>query len=415
MKMICRIIWRRGAGLAILALTALAACGGELDAADGLLRVRDDRTDLPLATLSPAWRERFDAGDDGFEQVFRGEDGLGPVYIRNSCAACHQKGGKGAGAVTKMAIFAADGLTLLPDQAVWLPYGPTVRPAVVGDAVGVWPPAGLAGLRLSRRLGPAIFGRGWLEAIDDAAIEAEARAQAGRGDGIHGRINWVRRQSRLNPDTRFHAQAPGARVIGRLGVKARIPTLDDFTADAYQGDMGLTSPLRPDELPTPAHPAGFTARRPDLTADTVNLVADYVRLVTLPRRLPRDGRGELLFARAQCAACHVPSLPTRADYPIPQLAGKEAPVYTDMLLHDMGDALADGVQEFSAGGRDWRTAPLIGVRHLRSYLHDGRASDIDTAIRLHAGDGSEANGSVATYLSFSPAERAALRAFVEAL
>ena len=136
-----------------------------------------------------------------------------------------------------------------------------------------------------------------------------------------------------------------------------------------------------------------------------------------------DARGAALFDQAKCGACHVPTMKTRADYPIAPLAGIDAPVYTDLLLHDLGSALADGIVEGEATGRDWRTAPLIGLRFNPTLMHDGRVpvmkadvpSAIDGALLAHASDGSEANESVSLYQSMSAADRQALLAFVASL
>jgi CxxC motif-containing protein (DUF1111 family) len=98
-----------------------------------------------------------------------------------------------------------------------------------------------------------------------------------------------------------------------------------------------------------------------------------------------------------------------------QLAGIYAPVYTDLLLHDMGEELADRQTDETAGPRDWRTAPLIGMRFQRSYLHDGRAATVEVAILKHAGPGSEANASVDKFQALPPDQRAALLDFVRGL
>jgi CxxC motif-containing protein (DUF1111 family) len=130
--------------------------------------------------------------------------------------------------------------------------------------------------------------------------------------------------------------------------------------------------------------------------------------------------GAALFEATQCAACHVPSLQTRADYPIPELAGIDAEVYTDFLVHRMGEVLADGLPvDPSADGQadsfEWRTSPLIGLRFNRTFLHDGRAKTVEEAVLAHEGEGSEANGSVARFRALSGDDRAALLEFVAAL
>ena len=115
--------------------------------------------------------------------------------------------------------------------------------------------------------------------------------------------------------------------------------------------------------------------------------------------------------------CHAPSLKTRPDYPLAVLAGIDAPIYSDVLLHDMGDSLADGVAKIDgeATSRDWRTTPLIGLRFDKELMHDGRAKTVGDAIRAHAGPGSEANESVQIFDSMSPADQKALLDFVGAL
>jgi CxxC motif-containing protein (DUF1111 family) len=122
--------------------------------------------------------------------------------------------------------------------------------------------------------------------------------------------------------------------------------------------------------------------------------------------------GAALFDQAKCSVCHVPSLKTRADYPIAQLAGIDAAVYTDFLLHDMGSALADGMADGDATSTEWRTAPLIALRYAKAYLHDGRVHTLDEAIRSHAG---EATVAATAYANLSDADRATLLAYVGAL
>jgi CxxC motif-containing protein (DUF1111 family) len=113
--------------------------------------------------------------------------------------------------------------------------------------------------------------------------------------------------------------------------------------------------------------------------------------------------------------CHVPILKTRADYPIPQLANIEAPIFSDLLLHDMGPDFSDGLAEYDAAASEWRTAPLIGLRHLRNYLHDGRAATVEDAILLHDSPGSEAATVAAKYKNLSDSEKQQLLDFVSSL
>ena len=296
-----------------------------------------DVFDVPIATATDAERQLFFAGDSLFELPLRDADGLGPLFTRTSCGACHSAGVRGPGAVQKMVVVDADGFTPSADQSA-LPYGHTVHPLyTAGAKSGVLPPSDLAGTRVkvTTRVGPPILGRGYVEAVLDSEIERIAAEQASRTDAIHGRINHVVYASEANPDTRFHKHQKGDLVIGRFGLKGRVATLDDFTADALQGDMGITSPLRPVELANPDDLTDDLKTGVDVSIDSVNLRAMYVRLTAIPRRKP-DAAGAALFAQAKCSACHVPSMKTRPDYPIASLAGIAAPIYSDLLLHDMG-------------------------------------------------------------------------------
>lgn len=394
-----------------LLLVALASCGPAIDPLAGLTVVTEDPTDLPLPDLDARWSQRFVDGDAAFEAPHRAADGLGPLFIRQSCNSCHAADAKGPGSVTKMVLVDSDG-KFAADQSA-LTWGHTVRAQLTaGAAKPIVPPD--AGVFTSLRMGPAVFGRGALEAIEDAEIERLEREPRG---GVSGRIHRVCRASEANPDQPFHAYAKGqCNLIGRFGLKARIATLDDFSADAYQGDMGLTSPLRPTELPNPDGLSDDDFPGLDLELETVNLASDYVRLIAMPRRpAPKVDDGPVLFAQAQCDTCHVPTLRTRADYPIPGWAGREVAVFTDLLLHDLGGRLADGLLEGDASGSEWRTAPLIGLRHLERFLHDGRALTLDAAIEAHASPGSEANASVDAYRSLSPEERERLLSYLRTL
>jgi CxxC motif-containing protein (DUF1111 family) len=410
-------MWRHARTCFFSALWVCAGCGAEpaSDPLAGLTIVGDDPTDVPLASASTSERARFVEGDGRFDAFFRESDGLGPLYVRQACSSCHDGAGRGPGAVQKMAMVEEDGVTPLPDQSA-LPFGHTARPFMAAGATSPIAPPEVAGVKVSSRLGPPVFGRGYLEAIDDAEILRLEAEQASRDDGIHGRANRVTFHSKANPDQPFHDHQEGdADLLGRFGFKARVATLDDFTADAFQGDMGITSPLRPVELPNPDGMIDDALAGVDVDLETVNVIADYMRLLEIPQRSPPEGPGAALFAEARCDVCHAPSMRTRDDYPIPALAGIDAPAFTDLLLHDMGSALADGLTDESASGRSWRTAPLIGLRHMPSFLHDGRARTVELAVLAHEGEGSEANDSVSRFRALSFDDRAALLAFVEAL
>jgi CxxC motif-containing protein (DUF1111 family) len=387
----------------------LFVAGCASDPLDGLVIVGDDPSDLAIEGVSDEWLERFAAGDAAFDLAFRESQGLGPLYIRQSCASCHEADGRGPGAVQKMVLVGLDGAPLADQSA--LAYGHTIRSQRAGGATMPIVAPERADVLVTTRFGPAVFGRGYIDAVLDSEIE---RVAAGQGaHGISGRVHRVPWQASTAPDPRFYAYGSDATLIGRFGLKARIASVDELVADALQGDMGITSPERPDEL---ANPDGLTddaLAGVDVDSQVVRDLADYVRLLRTPERSAAPGAE--LFERVLCAECHVPSLRTRDDYPIEELAGIDAPIYSDLLLHDMGAGLADGLAELDASAREWRTAPLVGLRHIRNYLHDGRAASIEEAILLHRGDGSEGNASIDAFDALSASERAELIAFVSAL
>ncbi|HEX7665874.1 MAG TPA: di-heme oxidoredictase family protein [Polyangiaceae bacterium] len=399
---------------------------------DGGGIIGGDPFDQPLDGLSADLLTQFNDGDHEFDLVLRPYDGLGPLYTRPSCGACHDDGSRGPGLVQKMVIVDSNDITPSPDQSL-LPFGNTVHPLVVTDITGAMTPivpplldggidggdAGEQQLRVTIRLGPPVLGRGYMEAIADSEILRIEAEEAKRTDGIHGRANHTTFASVPNPDQTYEQYKTNDAVIGRFGLKARIATLDEFVADAMQGDMGMTTVMRPNEFANPDGVTDDLKPGTDLDTDKLNVRAMYLRLLAIPlRKVDPTGNGEALFEQVACNGCHVKSLHTRADYPVKQLADIEAPVYTDMLLHDMGDDLADGVAggvEGMAGPRDWRTAPLLGLRFNRVLMHDGRASSVEDAILKHAGNGSEAQHSVDLFNALSATDRKTLLDFVGAL
>ncbi|MFO0650828.1 MAG: di-heme oxidoredictase family protein [Polyangiales bacterium] len=374
------------------------AAAGCADEAPGYVLRGDDRPGEPVEGLTDAQQARFARGDTVFERVFREGEGLGPVYIRAACAACHAGDSKGPGVVRRMALVEADGFTPAADQS-GLRFGSVVRELVVSPATrAVLPPTERSDLKVSERVGPAVFARGWMDAIDAREIERVAAELRAAGGMVHGRVPTL---------------ADGR--LGRFGLKATVATLEDFAANAFLGDMGMTSPSRAEEVPNPEGLRDDARLGLDLSRDQVDDAAFYVRALAAPPRVGLTARGAELFARAGCATCHTPSLATRADFELTAMAGARAEVFTDMLLHDMGVGLADGVAEGAAGPRDWRTAPLIGMRFLRSYLHDGRARTLEGAVRLHRSEGSEASASVDAFDALSATDRSALLDYVRAL
>jgi CxxC motif-containing protein (DUF1111 family) len=180
--------------------------------------------------------------------------------------------------------------------------------------------------------------------------------------------------------------------------------------------MGITSPMRPEELANPDGLLDDSKAGVDIDIDQVNAMADYMRLLEIPARREPTSRAAAVFEEVKCAVCHVPSLKTRSDYPFKGLAGIDAPVYTDFLLHEMGEWLADGLTDGGgATSGQWKTAPLIGLRHFTAFLHDGRAKTIEQAVLAHENPGSEANESIQLFKALSLDDRKALLDFVAGL
>ena len=268
-----------------------------------------------------------------------------------------------------------------------------------------------ADILTSPRIAPPVFGSGLLDAVAESEVLELARRQ--RELGFNGRPNYV-----WDADK----QAP---ALGRFGWKASQPTLKQQNAAAFLNDMGVTSRLfMYDNCPRiqvacGKRPLGMIPEQQDRPFDELLF---YTRALAVPARRSMDDatvdRGERLFAGAQCAACHAPELKTGAYPAYPALAGQVIHAYTDLLLHDMGEGLADGRPDFLAGPRDWRTPPLWGlglskkVNGNASLLHDGRARNVAEAVLWHGG---EAERSREAFRAMPAADRAALQAFVESL
>jgi CxxC motif-containing protein (DUF1111 family) len=354
-------------------------------------------------------------------------DGLGPLFSAKSCAGCHagpslaarftETGdGKIAGRGLVIRFGDSEGNPdplyghLLQNQAVQglAPEGRAVLTSVGGGESGYDLSLALdrgpldPATHRSTRVAPPLVGRAMLESIDAGAVLALADPEDRDGDGVSGRVRMFDRD--------------GREKIGRYGWKAGIATVEEQVADAFAREIGLSSARRP--LPH----GDCTAREPDclaaptgesallegheLSEETIGVVTAFVASLDAPRRDEERLQAATKFAALGCAACHVPSLP--------DAQGRPMSVYSDLLLHDMGEKLDDGVGETGVASAEWRTAPLIAMSEGggRRYLHDGRAATIDAAIRAHGG---EAEAARARYESVSESERRALLDFIEKL
>jgi CxxC motif-containing protein (DUF1111 family) len=264
---------------------------------------------------------------------------------------------------------------------------------------------------VSPRVAPPVFGMGLLEAIPEETLLEIARRQAALG--FNGRPNYVW-------DTEKRVVA-----LGRFGWKAGQPTLRQQNAAAFLNDMGVTTRVFPQTNCPPVQRACNNSPGigiPEQTNRPFESLNFYMRALAVPARRNLDdarvARGEKLFEQAQCAVCHIPEVRT-GDYPaLPQIAHQVIRPFSDLLLHDMGEGLADGRPDYRAGPRDWRTPPLWGiglsgkVNGNATLLHDGRARDLAEAILWHGGEAAAARDA---FRSMPKQEREALLAFLSSL
>jgi CxxC motif-containing protein (DUF1111 family) len=424
---------------------------------------------FPAANLPDDERTRFAIGNSFFKRNWveapastQARDGLGPHFIARSCGGCHALDGRGAPPDFSKGL-ATQPVALLMRLSVPGPgphggpkpepvYGEQLNNAAVqgvkteGEVTLRWtavsgrfadgtrytlrrPHYGFKRLgygpmdrhvMVSPRIAPQLIGVGLLEAIPESEILRNAADQAALPGPVKGQPNRV-----------WDAMAQ-RELVGRFGWKANVATLAHQTASAFLGDMGITSPLFPDEACTAdqadcrAAPRGAQGRGHEIDEKALADVVFYQAVLAPPaRRAPRDAQvlqGQRLFAQAQCASCHRPSYVTGAS-PFPSLssrvlAGQTIWPYTDLLLHDMGEGLADGRPDFQANGRQWKTPPLWGIGLLKDVnghtrlLHDGRARGVLEAVLWHGG---EAEPSRQKVLGMTRAERTALVRFVESL
>ena len=245
---------------------------------------------------------------------------------------------------------------------------------------------------------PPVIGLGLLEAISDETLLSMTDPNDEDGDGISGRVNMV--WDRVTATTK----------IGRFGLKASQPNLEQQSAAAYDGDMGVSNPLFPGD-----------DEETDIDQDTLDLATFYVQSLAVPNRLETDDqdvrKGEQFFYGIGCNQCHVATLET-GQTDIEEVSNQKIQAFTDLLLHDMGEGLADNRPDFQANGREWRTTPLWGigltqrVLGVQNFLHDGRARTLEEAILWHGGEAEEVKND---FMNLSEKEREQLIDFLNTL
>nr|WP_244423623.1 di-heme oxidoredictase family protein [Nitratireductor pacificus] len=442
-------------------------------AATSTKRINADAFSHASANLEFEELQRFLLGNGLFRKDWvsapsstQASDGLGPLFNARACQSCHIKDGRGHAPATvddpavsllvrlsvppgeaeaaaiadgrlaaapepvygqQLQDFAVAGLNAegrveitYEDVPVELSGGETVtlrKPTLTlkDPGFGAFHP----GMMTSVRVAPPMIGLGLLESIHEADILSGEDPDDRDGDGISGRAARVR-------------DAEGVWRLGRFGWKAIMPTVAEQSAGAFSGDMGLSTPIAPDhwgdctgaQQACRALPHGAQERlgAEEVPGDLLDLVSFYSRHLAVPvRRKVNDANvlaGKKIFYEAGCATCHRPKYVTRRDVPDPALRFQLIWPYTDMLLHDMGEGLADHRGEGTADGYEWRTPPLWGIGLSKvvngeaSFLHDGRARTLLEAVLWHGGEAQAARDRI---VEMEKQDRENLIRFLESL
>ncbi len=406
---------------------------------------------LPGPSVGGSELADHNAGDVVFNAAFVPapapiNPGLGPRFENVSCSACHANDGRGQPPVpgqpfpTILYRLSVPGMTphggpapvpgygtqlelkaiidLTPEATVQVSYRDSIGTFTDGTTFTLHVPYYTigspylpmpAGVMTSPRVAPPNFGVGLLEAVSDSTIEALASSPAAAAAGATGVANLV-------------WDSGGRRMaVGRFGLKANVSTIVDQVAGALDNDMGVTSGYFPTEPCSDPMP-GCATHAPDIPDSLVDKVVTYIRTLGVPaRRNVRDPtvrHGADLFAESGCTSCHVPKLVTGVIAGEPELSNQTILPFTDLLLHDMGPALADGRPDFLATGSQWRTRPLWGIGLTQlvngqvNFLHDGRAQTLMEAILWHGGQATDSREKVR---QLSTSDRNALLAFLNSL
>jgi CxxC motif-containing protein (DUF1111 family) len=422
-------------------------------------RINGDAFSHPSANMAFDRRLYFELGDGIFKKMWvsspastKSSDGLGPLYNARSCQRCHLKDGRGeapdglqaeSGSVAlllrlsippqndedharldsgaaasipdpiyggQLQNFATPGQTA--EAVVTVNYEEIPVPLSDGAVVSLRKPVIALSklgygplpddLMISPRIASPMIGLGMLEALAATDILSWADPDDSDGDGISGRGNRIK--SKLSQEM----------MLGRFGWKANQATLKDQVTDAFSGDIGISSSLHPGNAGdcTPAQvncinaPDGGDAKsgNVEINDHLLDLVTFYSRNLAVPARRDVSNPGVLagkkVFYEAGCTACHRPKFVTPRDPLRPEQSFQLIWPYTDMLLHDMGDALADNRPDGFADGREWRTPPLWGIGLTKTvsghtnFLHDGRARSLLEAILWHGGEATDARDRV---------------------
>ena len=405
----------------------------------------------------------FEVGDSFFTQPWvtapastQVRDGLGPLFNARACASCHARDGRAAppaspeedvvGLLFRLSLAGVDSngapqphpeyggqfqhqsiLGAAAEGRVRVEYEEIPGTFDDGQAYSLRRPIytfenlayGSIGpeTMVSPRIASVVMGLGLLEAIDEASILANEDIEDSNGDGISGKANQV-----------WDVQAQQLR-LGRFGWKAGQPSLEQQAAAAFVNDIGITNPLFGNETCTEVQEDCQDAitgvnegENFEIEERLFSRVVFYTQTLAVPARRnwddPQVLRGKQLFSEMNCTGCHVPKFETGSNPAVDVLANQIIFPYTDLLLHDMGEGLADNRPEFLANGQEWRTPPLWGIGLVERvnghtfFLHDGRARNLTEAILWHGG---EAESSKNQFKALSQEDREAVITFLESL
>jgi CxxC motif-containing protein (DUF1111 family) len=410
----------------------------------------------PLANLTPNQLAYFKAGQVDFNEAEDVADGLGPRMNLDSCGGCHAQpsvGGTSPAVNPQVAFAGLNGGTDLPPSFLSA-AGPVREARFVLNRDGSHDGGVHALFTINGRLGASgcsmtqpdfatelsrrnvifriptpVFGGGLIEEIPDASILANqtSNASAKANLGIGGRANFAVSGRTITGQTNNNGNDG---TIARFGWKAQNKSLLVFSGEAYNVEMGITNELFPTERDE--KPSCQMARVPnDITnpdaatnveaLSSIERFAQFMRFLAAP--VPSHDNpgtaasietGRTIFNNVGCAFCHTPSF-TTGNSAVAALRNQQVNLYSDLLVHDMGVGLADGVSQGEAGPREFRSAPLWGLGQRLYFLHDGRTSNLITAIRAHASSGSEANSVVAGFQGLSELQKQHLLNFLRSL
>jgi len=406
----------------------------------------------PAANLNGTELDTHLDGDFQFEAAFvtapaNINGGIGPIFNNTSCISCHPKDGRApfpdninalSGFFLRSSIpgTAANGGPVavpnfglqIQNQAIFgyepeakfqVNYTTFVETLADGTQITLQKPdyslidtyvAVPSSILLSPRIAPPVFGLGLLEAISEEDILIYQDINDSDEDGISGKANYV------------YDAISGTTKLGRFGWKANTATILEQCAGAYLGDMGITTYIFTEETGDgQTNGNDGLGDDPEITEDILNQVAMYCQTLAVPapRNIEDENvrRGAQLFEDIQCVKCHVPSMET-SNHAIGAISSQTIYPYSDMLLHDMGDGLADNRPDFLANGNEWKTRPLWGIGLTQvvnghtDFLHDGRAKNITEAILWHGGEAETAKNN---FKALSTSEREDLLSFINSL